>query len=177
MLLGGHGEFPKLLISCVSVSTDERFTWKLDFENDGLVVHRCWSRVVKCGRCWSHYSQIHVTASWSPPSTATEREAALQLRPKPVSQITLKEYTQLFESLAGLRRRKVIYIMLLWPFRYFQVKEHHSILSLTLYWSSCLSTLCVLSSKLLAREDKLRLFVWSWLFVKIIWIICFLINC
>lgn len=45
-----------------------------------FVVCRCWSLVGRSRWCWSHCSQIHVTASWSPLSTTTEKEAAVQLR-------------------------------------------------------------------------------------------------
>lgn len=69
----------------VTASTDDCFK-SPTLSRKVCFLCRCWSQVVKSGPCWSHCSQTRVTASWSPPSTATEREAARQLRAKPVSQ-------------------------------------------------------------------------------------------
>lgn len=72
-------------VSCKpAAAASSSLLWCLAF-NGGLVVSRCWCQVLRSGWCWSPYSRTHVTASWSLPSTTTEREAAAQLRAKPVS--------------------------------------------------------------------------------------------
>lgn len=84
MLLIGHRKFQKLLNdskNCLMIVSLVIWLWHCVF-----VIFRCWSQGMKSRFCSSHYSQIHVMASWWPPSITTGKEAALQLRAKPVSQ-------------------------------------------------------------------------------------------